>query len=307
MRAQVLTDAARVRQIVMNGLTNAIKYAPPGRHGPIVVRCDVRSAGGGDATHGNAPPAPDAHATVHAVPPAGQVVAIQIVDCGPGLQGQTEATLFADFAAHVPAAAGARSVGSSGLGLAICNRLSRLLGGELHLGDRVDGATGTRFVLTLPLPPHLAPLPTPSVAEDIARAATPATDVQLPPPPPPAALSEEVRLQEGAPMIDVAGGVPDSPHATALAVPDHGSTTTTSGPHQLGLHVLLVDDSAGNRRVGARMLAALGCTCETASDGDEVRSDYLRACVGIVPIYMRTGFAATTHCTAHSTLARATT
>jgi CheY-like chemotaxis protein len=44
----------------------------------------------------------------------------------------------------------------------------------------------------------------------------------------------------------------------------------------MGLHVLLVDDSAGNRRVGGRMLQQLGCKCVLATDGDEVRARALQ-------------------------------
>ncbi len=118
-----------MRQIVTNGL----KYAPPGVWGP--VRVVVRRA----AAHGTAAAAGPSH------------ISIEVLDAGPGLRGQSEEVLFADFASHVPATR-TGAVGSSGLGLAICNRMARLLGGELHLHDRADGVSGTRFVLTLPVP-----------------------------------------------------------------------------------------------------------------------------------------------------------
>jgi CheY-like chemotaxis protein len=38
----------------------------------------------------------------------------------------------------------------------------------------------------------------------------------------------------------------------------------------LSLHVLVADDSAMNRRIAARVLRSLGCTCTLAEDGDEV-------------------------------------
>ncbi len=50
-------------------------------------------------------------------------------------------------------------------------------------------------------------------------------------------------------------------------------TTTPGTPAQqqpLGLHVLVVDDSATNRRIAERMLRGMGCTCSLAEDGDEV-------------------------------------
>ena len=42
------------------------------------------------------------------------------------------------------------------------------------------------------------------------------------------------------------------------------------GPGPLRYHVLVVDDSATNRRIAERALRALGCTCTLAEDGDEV-------------------------------------
>jgi CheY-like chemotaxis protein len=42
-------------------------------------------------------------------------------------------------------------------------------------------------------------------------------------------------------------------------------------PHTaLGIHVLYVDDEPTNLRVGARILAQLGCSCEVLEDGDQV-------------------------------------
>ena len=49
----------------------------------------------------------------------------------------------------------------------------------------------------------------------------------------------------------------------------------TAAPAQVtsqapAMHVLLVDDEATNRRLGARLLARLGCTFELLEDGDEI-------------------------------------
>ena len=278
-RVQVLTDGVRVRQIITNGLTNAIKYAAPSVHGPIRVLCAVTSQHG---LHVAAPPSRDGGNQMSAgaagASSASRALTIEVLDSGPGLRGQSESTLFADFAATVPETR-TGAVGSSGLGLAICNRMARLLGGELHLSDRVDGVHGTRFKLTLPAAAH---------EEAAARAAVTPSDVapHAPPSAPPRELSPQLisvhgdsRLLEarvtpiGVQLGTVSGGHPDgpgprvSPSGPRVAPAPRGGTA----PLPLGLHVLLVDDSVGNRRVGARMLAALGCTCETASDGDEVR------------------------------------
>lgn len=44
----------------------------------------------------------------------------------------------------------------------------------------------------------------------------------------------------------------------------------SSGSQSPAMHVLLVDDEATNRRLGARLLARLGCTFELLEDGDEI-------------------------------------
>lgn len=68
----------------------------------------------------------------------------------------TEDTLFTDFAVAASPAArvSSRGIGSSGLGLPICARLARLLGGSMHVIDRSfvePGAHGVSFELALPV------------------------------------------------------------------------------------------------------------------------------------------------------------
>ena len=198
---------------------------------------------------------------------------IEVLDSGLGLQGQTEESLFEDFAAHVPTSR-TGAVGSSGLGLAICNRMARLLGGRLHVTDRVDGVHGTRFVLSLPLrgPPEAAAaaaVEAPSTVAIPVPANAPVDAFRESRPPLVDAEAGRTILVLGPPPADGAGSPHPKRSPPAVDAPASPAATTAGPP--LGLHVLLVDDSVGNRRVGARMLAALGCTCETASDGDEVR------------------------------------
>ena len=264
--SQIMTDGARVRQIITNGLTNAIKYAPPSRYGPVRVLCRATA------------PAPGV---------AGGVLTIEVMDGGPGLQ-QPESDVFADFGASVPPTR-TGAVGSSGLGLAICNRLARLLGGELHITGRPDGAAGARFVLTLPLAPVSAgpaettgdglavvTLRVPSAASTaplgaggVERAVQPLSTVRVPLSATGAAASAAVAMGGAEPQRESDG-------TAAAAAPI---------PAALGLHVLLVDDSAGNRRVGSRMLAELGCTCVTASDGDEVRALLRLGCLCVMDMF----------------------
>ena len=86
-------------------------------------------------------------------------VLFEVCDTGPGVPADVMPTLFDPFRKQAPSAGG-RRFSSTGLGLAICRKLLRNMGGELQL-DSVPGQ-GTRFFFELPLP--VAP------TSDVARA-----------------------------------------------------------------------------------------------------------------------------------------
>lgn len=125
-----------MRQIIMNGLTNAVKYSNAPENGAIqvVVRASNDDVGGAQATttHAAAASAEIGYVTVQPLPP---FLCFEVLDCGPGLCGVDEKALFTDFAA--PAFSGGSSfgtpprrasnshVGSSGVGLPICSRCER--------------------------------------------------------------------------------------------------------------------------------------------------------------------------------------
>ena len=115
----VAIDQVRTQQIVINLLTNAIRY---GRSGdPIVVQVDKAST--------------PAHAMV------------AVVDHGAGMSPDQVKQVTQPFIAF--GAKGKREAGSVGLGLAIANGLAELQGGCLEISSRVGQGTTAR--LTLPL------------------------------------------------------------------------------------------------------------------------------------------------------------
>ena len=115
------TDPLRVRQVLDNLISNAIKYTPP--PGRIVVRLVARVE-------------PSALGT-----PA---CAIEVSDTGPGIPRDRRESVFDEFTRLHE---GSPTKGH-GLGLAIARGVSRLLGGELTIADTTSGAT---FVFLLPL------------------------------------------------------------------------------------------------------------------------------------------------------------
>lgn len=118
----VESDPARVRQVLSNLVSNAVKYTA---RGGITLRIHIRS----DAT----------------APGPGRWAALDVTDTGPGIPRDQRPLLFREFTRL--AAAGAEE--GAGLGLAISRRIARALGGDLTVESEVG--KGSTFTLWLPL------------------------------------------------------------------------------------------------------------------------------------------------------------
>ncbi len=114
----VIGDDARIRQILQNLLSNALKFTAKGD-----VRLSVANTGRGDE------------------------IAFTVADTGPGIEPGTQAHLFQGFTQADTSIA--RRFGGTGLGLAISRNLARLMGGDITLDSRPG--EGSSFTLTLPL------------------------------------------------------------------------------------------------------------------------------------------------------------
>jgi signal transduction histidine kinase len=112
---QVTSDPKRVAQIVVNLLTNAIKFTTTG-----TVSLSAR--------------------VLH------EQVEITVRDTGPGIPAEEMAHLFKPFMQGGDAQRSHRD--GAGLGLAIARHLARALGGDIVVESRVG--VGSRFVVTLP-------------------------------------------------------------------------------------------------------------------------------------------------------------
>lgn len=123
-------DAARLRQVVFNLLSNALKFTEAGSVG---VRAFT---------------APDA------APP---MLSIAISDTGMGIPESKREMIFESF--RQGDAGTARRFGGTGLGLAICRNLARAMGGDVRVAAAEGG--GSVFTIEIPLvtvaPPCAAP------------------------------------------------------------------------------------------------------------------------------------------------------
>ncbi|HUE77966.1 MAG TPA: ATP-binding protein [Longimicrobiales bacterium] len=119
-------DQDRVRQILVNLLTNAVKFTPEG--GTVSIR--VRSVERGESR----------------APGAGPWTCVEVEDDGIGISADDLERIFTPF--EQAEAGPTRKRSGAGLGLTISQHLARLMGG--HLTVRSEVGKGSRFTLWLP-------------------------------------------------------------------------------------------------------------------------------------------------------------
>lgn len=130
---QYVGDEDRVRQVVTNLLSNALKFTEPG--GRVTVRCGVEEQPPGDAF----------------LVGDGPWSFVEVEDTGIGI---AESALPGVFQAFEQVDGGRRrSRGGTGLGLTISRQLARLMSGDLTVRSEV----GAGSTFTLWLPSHTVP------------------------------------------------------------------------------------------------------------------------------------------------------
>ena len=117
--AIVLGDPDRIRAIVDNLVSNAIKYSP--RSGSIAIELSVQR----------------------------DFALLDVSDQGPGIDPEERARVFDSFYQGRRAAEG--KIKGSGLGLAIAREYALAHGGRIEVTERADGGRGAHFRLWLPL------------------------------------------------------------------------------------------------------------------------------------------------------------
>jgi signal transduction histidine kinase len=111
------SDRQKVKQILLNLITNALKFTPKG---------SVTIATAYDAEK--------------------RTITASVIDTGIGISEADQAKLFSDF--QQADSSPTRQYGGAGLGLSICRRLAAMLGGRITLESKVG--EGSTFTLVLP-------------------------------------------------------------------------------------------------------------------------------------------------------------
>src|SRR3954463_10292983 len=111
------TDRQKVKQVVLNLLSNALKFTPSGSV-TMTAMFDGRA----------------------------RQVAVSVRDTGVGIPKEDQAKVFEDF--RQLDSSPARGYGGTGLGLSICRRLANILGGSIELDS--EPGKGSTFTLRLP-------------------------------------------------------------------------------------------------------------------------------------------------------------
>ena len=112
----IQTDGTKLRQMLVNLLSNGIKFT---ENGEVRVGCAVRDG----------------------------ILEVSIADTGVGIPAENIEEVFELFWQAEQTAT--RKTGGTGLGLSVTRKLARLLGGDVTVASRVG--MGTTFLLTLPM------------------------------------------------------------------------------------------------------------------------------------------------------------
>jgi signal transduction histidine kinase len=131
------TDPGHVRQILLNLVSNAVKFTERGTITIVARRQE---------------------------PDLGDGVVVVVEDTGIGIAREDHDRIFQEFEQVRPSGRGDSLERGTGLGLAIARKLSRLLGGDVQV--RSAPGAGSRFILSLP-----RSSPTVSIASDEPRQA----------------------------------------------------------------------------------------------------------------------------------------
>ncbi len=126
----VSADQAKIRQVLLNLVSNAVKFTPSG--GTILMRAECAQVSQGSRGAGE----------------QGRWIEVSVADSGIGIPAEEQERIFLEFQ-RVPGAEGKEQ--GTGLGLALARRFVELHGGAIRVESSLGH--GSTFTFTLPIEP----------------------------------------------------------------------------------------------------------------------------------------------------------
>lgn len=265
----LLGDPTRLRQVVLNLVSNAVKFTSRGEVVVQVIKTGTRYR-------------------------------IDVSDTGIGIPSHLQDSLFNTFTQAD--ASTTRRFGGTGLGLSICKALVHAMGGDIHLASTVGA--GSTFSVSLPCAPcesftgqpvlagrriHVSHVHDPtrqSLVEALARlgaqrAERDTAELWLSDEPPlddrpwvrPVKLGVTIEPAEGARVptglltLPVRAAAVSDTLLDALGKASTGAPLRPADTRFLGKRVLVAEDNSINQRVAIRMLERLGVAFQVVGDG----------------------------------------
>lgn len=240
----IAADAGRIKQVLYNFLTNALKYTLDSLRKRVTVHVEASPG----------PPVQPASAMRVAAPnpsfpcPDDMVwVVISVQDSGKGLSPEQLKLLFARFSQANPKS---DQYGGSGLGLYVSKKLIELHGGLIEVESQLGHGSTFRFAIP---------------ASRAQRAASPPGGVGLPKS---ALLAGGINSARGAGVPLVLP--PASPSPTVGLGPSVArSTPGKGGKEERKRRVLIAEDNLINQKVLTRQLKTAGYDVTVANNGQE--------------------------------------
>ncbi|KAF2857050.1 hypothetical protein K470DRAFT_261166 [Piedraia hortae CBS 480.64] len=282
-------DSHRLMQVLINLVSNAIKFTPPNGNVTLTVRCfplavtsdssqrqsmesvpsskslprNPKAIGITTPTRSQGLPSIRSQALAHSSdshsPPSGVPLGFEfkVTDSGPGIAEELQEKIFEPFVQGDLKLS--KKFGGTGLGLSICSQLANLMRGSIELWSKPD--EGSKFTMTIPLRwvqarsgsmnsfPEVSARPPESRASSYGEEKAPAQ-------------SEERAPEQGSlTLATTAIRQPQLSPALSITPTEYfgGQTSlenldTPESSHWSNLHILVAEDNKINQEVILRML-----------------------------------------------------
>ncbi|KAJ9615248.1 hypothetical protein H2200_001322 [Cladophialophora chaetospira] len=244
----LLGDPGRIRQILVNLLTNSIKFTSDGY---VKLSSQIIAETSDTVT-----------------------VKFCVEDSGIGIEEEVKKRLFRPFSQADSSTA--RRFGGTGLGLTICKNLVELMHGTIRLDSKLDAGTIATFTIPFSKIEYEGSSPA-TLLEAGSMPDRIQSDLSLSiagsPTPAPRGIEKSAS--------SLAGAVESKPDSRRASVTPENVVTApkspNSPPERSQIHILVVEDNPVNQQIALKFIAALGFSARAVWNGKEALEYLLKA------------------------------